>query len=539
MGNADSKNILHDITSSVNPANLKVCINSTKCIKNGVAIHCKDDKSMNVLKENLANKLGSKYSINQAKKFNPRMIIKDVDLEGLESSEDILNSILSIHNFPNLEPSDIKFVTKLKQLNGVDVIIEVTPAARKTMLQVGHVFIGWKRSPVSDHLRIVKCSKCCSYGHLVKDCKSTDSVCHKCAGLIMAKQFDHMGQKQKKNLKIAVLNIRSLLVKFADFKNTVVNSDSLSYLCPRYDQMVCTGDFNIDFLDRNAKAVKLFDDSMDAFGLHQVITAPTRFGVSSETLLDLFFCSEGIECSFDITDVSNLSDHCLVSVDLQYLIDIKQTTVIRSYRDFKNFDLEAFKLALEETDFMQIVNCHDIDMKLDIFNHLVLDLFDKYAPYRTARFTKKPAPWLTADIKFLMKLRDDKFTAYRKTKSRESWEEYKELRNITNLTVNHAKKIYFEQKVSNTNYNRLWKDLKEMSFRNEKSKRQIPEDLADVNQMNQYFSSISNAGCDQTPNCDVHERGSAAEDASYNKELPEVIYDVAIEQTSKLHVTEQ
>nr|CAH7752017.1 unnamed protein product [Callosobruchus chinensis] len=273
-------------------------------------------------------------------------------------------------------------------------------------------------------------------------------------GLIMAKQFDHMGQKQKKNLKIAVLNIRSLLVKFADFKNTVVNSgnfdiialtetwlnqnvdsdllsldgyqlfrndridsrgggvliyianrircskidlissieqlwitfkigavsfcfgviyrppksnvydfinqfqDSLSYLCPRYDQMVCTGDFNIDFLDRNAKAVKLFDDSMDAFGLHQVITAPTRFGVSSETLLDLFFCSEGIECSFDITDVSNLSDHCLVSVDLQYLIDIKQTTVIRSYRDFKNFDLEAFKLALEETDFMQIVNYH-------------------------------------------------------------------------------------------------------------------------------------------------------------------------------------
>nr|CAH7747641.1 unnamed protein product [Callosobruchus chinensis] len=351
-----------------------------------------------------------------------------------------------------------------------------------------------------------------------------------------------MGQKQKKNLKIAVLNIRSLLVKFADFKNTVVNScnfdiialtetwlnqnvdsdllsldgyqlfrndridsrgggvsiyianrircskidlissieqlwitfkigavsfcfgvvyrppksnvydfinqfqDSLSYLCPRYDQMVCTGDFNIDFLDRNAKAVKLFDDSMDAFGLHQVITAPTRFGVSSETLLDLFFCSEGIECSFDITDVSNLSDHCLVSVDLQYLIDLKQTTVIRSYRDFKNFDLEAFKLALGETDFMQIVHCHDIDMKLDIFNHLVLDLFDKYAPYRTASFTKKPAPWLTADIKFLMKLRNDKFTAYRKTKSRESWEEYKELRNITNFTVNHAKKFILNKK---------------------------------------------------------------------------------------------
>nr|CAI5840150.1 unnamed protein product [Callosobruchus analis] len=124
MGNVDSKNILHDVTSSVNPANLQVCINSTRCIRNGVAVHCKDDKSLNVLKENLANKLGSKYSINQAKKFNPRMIIKNVNMEGLETSEDILKSILSIHNFPSLEPGDVKFVTKLKQPYGVDVVMK-------------------------------------------------------------------------------------------------------------------------------------------------------------------------------------------------------------------------------------------------------------------------------------------------------------------------------------------------------------------------------------------------------------------------------
>nr|CAH7769349.1 unnamed protein product [Callosobruchus chinensis] len=238
MGNADSKNILHDITSSVNPANLKVCINSTKCIKNGVAIHCKDDKSMNVLKENLANKLGSKYSINQAKKFNPRMIIKDVDLEGLESSEDILNSILSIHNFPNLQPSDIKFVTKLKQLNGVDVIIEVTPAARKTMLQVGHVFIGWKRSPVSDHLRIVKCSKCCSYGHLVKDCKSTDSVCHKCAG-------NHL----LKDCKSEISKCINCLNYNKTSKNNIPFDHASNYLsgCPVYQNYVHNLKSRIDY----------------------------------------------------------------------------------------------------------------------------------------------------------------------------------------------------------------------------------------------------------------------------------------------------
>nr|CAH7747643.1 unnamed protein product [Callosobruchus chinensis] len=238
MGNADSKNILHDITSSVNPANLKVCINSTKCIKNGVAIHCKDDKSLNVLKENLANKLGSKYSINQAKKFNPRMIIKDVDLEGLETSEDILNSILSIHNFPNLEPSDIKFVTKLKQLNGVDVIIEVTPAARKTMLQVGYVFIGWKRSPVSDHLRIVKCSKCCSYGHLVKDCKSTDSVCHRCAG-------NHL----LKDCKSEISKCINCLNYNKTSKNNIPFDHASNYLsgCPVYQNYVHNLKSRIDY----------------------------------------------------------------------------------------------------------------------------------------------------------------------------------------------------------------------------------------------------------------------------------------------------
>nr|CAI5829670.1 unnamed protein product [Callosobruchus analis] len=176
---ANTKNIMDEDTTSVNPGDLRVRFNTTRTIKNGVAVFCHDDQSLTTLKSNLVNKLGTNYTINEAKKLNPRLLIKNVNLRGLNTPQEILNDITSLNNFEESQKNDIKFVTKLKDGNACHIVIEVSPTLPTALLNEGSIFIGWKKSPVFDHLRVIKCIKCCMYGHTEKTCRS-ELTCPRC-----------------------------------------------------------------------------------------------------------------------------------------------------------------------------------------------------------------------------------------------------------------------------------------------------------------------------------------------------------------------
>ncbi|CAH1981455.1 unnamed protein product [Acanthoscelides obtectus] len=178
--NSGNNDILRDVTTSVNPAKINVCINNTHKIRNGIAVHCQDEKSLTVLKNSLDKELGSKYSIMEARKLNPRLLIKNVNLDGLDSPESIINNIVALNNIDDTHQSDIKFVTKLKHYESTNIVIEVSPDLRNILLEKSFLFIGWKKSPVSDHIRVLKCFKCCGYGHTDISCKS-NVVCPKCS----------------------------------------------------------------------------------------------------------------------------------------------------------------------------------------------------------------------------------------------------------------------------------------------------------------------------------------------------------------------
>ncbi|KAJ8971387.1 hypothetical protein NQ317_005086 [Molorchus minor] len=46
-----------------------------------------------------------------------------------------------------------------------------------------------------------------------------------------------------------------------------------------------------------------------------------------------------------------------------------------------------------------------------------------------ARISKLPAPWLTDNLKLMMKIRDKAYSKYKKNKTDSSWNYYKMLRN--------------------------------------------------------------------------------------------------------------
>nr|CAI5847414.1 unnamed protein product [Callosobruchus analis] len=172
---------LSDVTKSVIPVALNICVNKTRKIKNGVAIHCKDDKSLEALKTRLSSSLGQEYSFDKQQKLNPRMMLYDVRFEGLNSPNEIVKSIISLNELAEEHKADIRYITQLKRSNTTDIVLEVSPQLRKRFLRRRFLFIGWKASNVSDYVRVKNCYKCCGYGHFSKDCKS-ELHCPKCAG---------------------------------------------------------------------------------------------------------------------------------------------------------------------------------------------------------------------------------------------------------------------------------------------------------------------------------------------------------------------
>ena len=262
--------------------------------------------------------------------------------------------------------------------------------------------------------------------------------------------------------------------------------DVLSILSPKYDNIYCGGDFNMDLLNISATYYNKFMSLLESFSLIQAVNEPTRVGPTSATLLDLFICSDHINvlnCS--VKDLPNLSDHSLVSCVISCKVD-GPSELFYTYRNFKHFNREHFYQDLLLVNFDQIFYIDDIDIKVSVFNELLLNLFNRYAPLITSRITKKHAPWLTENLKLIFKLRDKALAKFKKTKSSTDWEEFKRLRNYANREIKHEKKGYFQNKLKSSK-KQIWKTLEDLNVHTKKRNSDIPYNISDVNKINQYF----------------------------------------------------
>lgn len=96
------------------------------------------------------------------------------------NNPNILDNIIADNDL-NVDVNDIKIVTKLKYKNVFDLVIEVNPGLFSVIINRSFLFVGWKKCGVKEHFNLLRCYKCCKFGHLKKDCKGS-AVCSKCSG---------------------------------------------------------------------------------------------------------------------------------------------------------------------------------------------------------------------------------------------------------------------------------------------------------------------------------------------------------------------
>ena len=88
-----------------------------------------------------------------------------------------------------------------------------------------------------------------------------------------------------------------------------------------------------------------------------------------------------------------------------------------------------------------------VDNSLDAFNDLLLAYLDEHAPIKTVKIRHKPNPFITEDIRDLMKVRDRLHKRASRTGMREDWEVFKELRNRVKFVLRKVKREHYNQQI--------------------------------------------------------------------------------------------
>lgn len=264
--------------------------------------------------------------------------------------------------------------------------------------------------------------------------------------------------------------------------------DAVTNILPYCDDLICAGDINLNFLDLDNSYINKFLSILDTYGLSQLINEPTRITANKMSLLDIIVCSNASDISSYrvVYDTNIISDHELIECSVSFNKP-NNINKMKTFRDFKNFDNNKFQQDLQLIPFHEILHIDDINNKVSHFTYLIKSLFDIHAPLRTIRITKHEAPWMTENIKLLRKLKNRALVRYKRSGNLIHFNYYKHLKNYLTTAIRNEKKGYLNHRITVNKSKYLWKDLDTLNIHSKKVNRDIPSQISDVNNINNYF----------------------------------------------------
>lgn len=227
-----------------------------------------------------------------------------------------------------------------------------------------------------------------------------------------------------------------------------------------------TGDFNLDTL-KSATCQKI-TDICQHFGLEQLISEPTHYTENSSSLIDLVFTSD--KNSILASGVGepfleqNLRYHCPIFFVLK---SHKITTPVfrRHIWLYDRGDYRHFSRDLQETEWVALRD-NDIDIYAQNITNHVLILAEKHVPNKNITVRQTDPPWLTNDIKKMMRKRQRIYKKFKITKNNADFEEYKKIRNKITASIRKSKQNQTDKLADKLKNNDLgpkdwWKTLKQ------------------------------------------------------------------------------
>jgi len=299
------------------------------------------------------------------------------------------------------------------------------------------------------------------------------------------------------NKTLCILNMyRAPSSNLLQFFDTL--EDLFSLIVPVFDHVIFLGDINIDFLQDTATTRKL-KTLLEAFNLAQHVVEPTRFNHLSNngSLIDIIITNKNFlpKNTFSVIMPESITDHHLV-YSIFDLPKARNSAEFVTLRDYKNLNFELFTHDFNQINWNNLYNAVDVDEKTSIFNNNLLLLLNKHAPLIKRKIYRKPfTPWITPNIKLLMKQRDKAYKKYHKNKNPASLQYYRELRNYTKHAIIREKTTYFNQ-ISQQSGKDFWQNAKKLNLTQKSSIIDLPDHLKNAELINNHFLSSNTRNLD-------------------------------------------
>ena len=215
------------------------------------------------------------------------------------------------------------------------------------------------------------------------------------------------------------------------------------------NEIILVGDTNCDLKSNQSSNANKLKAIYSEYQLEQLIKSYTRVAVTtnerneqniSKTLIDHFSTtSPKYILKADVLELG-MVDHYLVygirKVNA-WRVKNKKPKVLET-RCMSNYDRALFRNDLQQIDWETILSSHadNPDNMATTFQEIFESVLDIHAPLKKRRVCNTSAPWITPDIRKLMKERD---AVKKATKiSPERWNTYKHLRNKVTQKIRDA-----------------------------------------------------------------------------------------------------
>ena len=256
---------------------------------------------------------------------------------------------------------------------------------------------------------------------------------------------------------------------------------------------------NCNLLNSSDTASQALVNFCTSFNLSQLIRQPTRVTESSATLIDVILTShENLIIDAKVMP-SSISDHDLIYAVLK-LKRQRPKPVYITTRSFKNYQQNAFLRDISMVLWCIIDYFDDIDDSLYAFNTLFNEVQDKHAPIRKVRIRGRLSPYITDEIRELMKSRDRRRKIARKTRNPDAWAAYKNLRNDVKREIRSAERAFAADQITSNpnNSSQLCKTIRSFIPKKSASVRSFSKDDRTVaNDFNRFFTSVGQVAVDK------------------------------------------
>ena len=237
---------------------------------------------------------------------------------------------------------------------------------------------------------------------------------------------------------------------------------------PNINILLC-GDFNVDSYKPSNDFKKLCN-VLSSFNLNHMVGWPTRVTSSTSTTIDQIFSNctmNGVTCVL----YNYISDHRTILFDLRLEKGMNIGNRCYIKRSFIDTAISNFRTGIQNEDWSDLYHINDINSALDYFLYTFLYYFNVHFPKRKYdKNNKHDKNWVNDSVKASSLKLKDLFVlknTYPDLKST-----YKIEKKKHNILINSTKKLYYQNKINNSDNptRSAWKIVAELSNRKKYSK---------------------------------------------------------------------